>query len=506
MIRTALFLSAFYFLSHAAFAQDSTAFGYARKINAASLRSYLEVLASDSLEGRETGMTGQKKAASFIAGIFSAEGLQPCVSGGYFQHTALSARANMGGNFQVNEKYFVFMGDYFYPPGIADSLFVIAKVVFAGHGIVQSGHDDYKDLDSKNSAVLFLEKDPGNKAPKSLSKKINDAKEKGATVALIITDSLEQIIKDFNYESPERPTAEIPYAFITREMAKNFFVAGKVRAFEKKIKKCGRIGKPCGIAATTEAQLSFVKETKRLRGENVMGFLTGTDKKDEVLVLTAHYDHLGMRDSLIYYGADDDGSGTAAVLEMAKIFSEAAKEGHRPRRSILFMTFSGEEKGLLGSKYYVNQPIFPLASTVANLNTDMIGRTDEKHDSLGVREYVYIIGSDKLSTTLHSINENANESFTRLELDYTYNRPEDPNRYYYRSDHYNFAKNNIPVIFYFNGSHADYHKPSDTIDKIQFDLLVKRTQLIFLTAWELANGAERIKVDVESDMPNKKED
>jgi Zn-dependent M28 family amino/carboxypeptidase len=170
------------------------------------------------------------------------------------------------------------------------------------------------------------------------------------------------------------------------------------------------------------------------------------------------------------------------------------------------MTVSGEEKGLLGSKYYVNHPIFPLANTVANLNTDMIGRTDEKHDSLGIREYVYIIGSDKLSTTLHSVNEAANASYTQLELDYTYNRPEDPNRYYYRSDHYNFAKNNIPVIFYFNGSHADYHKPSDTIEKIQFDLLAKRTQLIFLTAWELANRAERIKVDVESDMPNKKED
>lgn len=470
------------------------------------MRPYLEVLASDSLEGRETGKAGQKKAASFIAGVFLKEGLQPCVNGGYFQHTSLSARANKGKNFQVNEKFFVFMRDYFYPPGIVDSLFVVNNIVFAGHGIVQAGQDDYNGLDAKNSAVLFLEKGPGNKAPENLSKKIRDAKEKGAMVALIITDSLEQIINDFSYRNAVLPTAEMPYAFITREMAKSFFAEGKVRALEKKIKKCERTGKPCGLAAPTEALLSFVKETERLRGENVLGFLPGTDKKDEVLVLTAHYDHLGMHDSLIYYGADDDGSGTTAVLEMAKIFSEAAKEGFRPRRSILFMPVSGEEKGLLGSKYYVNHPIFPLEATVANLNTDMIGRTDEKHDSLGIREYVYIIGSDKLSTTLHSINETANTSFTQLELDYTYNRPEDPNRYYYRSDHYNFAKNNIPVIFYFNGSHADYHKPSDTIDKIQFDLLAKRTQLIFLTAWELANREDRIKVDVKSDMPNKKED
>ena len=506
MIRAAVFLFIYLFASLVASAQDTAAFRYARKISTAGMRPYLEVLASDSLEGRETGRPGQKKAASFIAGVFSEAGLQPCVNGGFFQHTSLSARANKGRNFQVNEKYFVFMHDYFYPPGMADSLFVVNKIVFAGHGIVQPGHDDYGGLDVKNNAVLFLENDPGNKEPENLSNKIKVAKEMGATVALIICDSLQETINDFSYENPVPPFAEIPYAYITREMAKSFFAAGKVRAFEKKIKKCERTKKPSGIAAPTEALLSFIKETDRIRGENVLGFLEGTDKKDEVLVLTAHYDHLGKHDSLIYYGADDDGSGTTAVLEMAKVFSQAAKEGFRPRRSILFMTVSGEEKGLLGSKYYVNHPIFPLANTVANLNTDMIGRTDEKHDSLGIREYVYIIGSDKLSTALHKINETANASFTQLELDYTYNRPEDPNRYYYRSDHYNFAKNKIPVIFYFNGSHADYHKPSDTIDKIQFDLLAKRTQLIFLTAWELANRAERIKVDVESDMPNKKED
>jgi Zn-dependent M28 family amino/carboxypeptidase len=233
--------------------------------------------------------------------------------------------------------------------------------------------------------------------------------------------------------------------------------------------------------------------------------LEGTDKKDEVIVITAHYDHLGKKDTLIYYGADDDGSGTSAVMEMAKVFSDAAREGHRPRRSILFMTVSGEEKGLLGSSYYVTHPLLPLSKTVANLNIDMIGRTDKKHDSLGVRDYVYIIGSDKLSTQLHKINHDLNTTFTKMELDYTFNKPDDPNRFYYRSDHYNFAKNNIPIIFYFNGVHKDYHKPTDTFDKIQFDLLAKRAQLVFLTAWELANREERIKVDVKSDMPPKKE-
>jgi Peptidase family M28 len=505
MLRISFFLIIYLFVSLAAYAQDATAIKYAQRISESALRSLLNVLASDSLEGRETGMAGQKKAAAFIAGVYSSAGLQPCVNGGYFQPTFLSARANKGRNFQVYDKYFVFLRDYFYPAGICDSLFVIRDVVFAGHGISKEDYDDYVGLNAENSAVLFLENDPGGKRPKSISQKIIDAKRKGAAVALIITDSLEKRINEYHFGAPEDIDHPIPYAFVTREMSRSFFSTGKQGLFDKKIRKAERTGRPGGTGSKTEAMLSFVKETAIMQGENVLAFLPGTDKKDEVLVVTAHYDHLGVRDSLIYYGADDNASGTSAVIEMARVFSEASNEGKGPRRSILFMTVSGEEKGLLGSRYYVSHPVFPLENTIANLNTDMIGRTDGKHDSLGISDYVYIIGSDKLSTTLHKINENANASFTKLKLDYTYNSPEDPNHYYYRSDHYNFAKNNIPVIFYFNGTHPDYHKPSDTIDKIRFDLIAKRAQLIFLTAWELANREERIRVDVQNNMPVKKD-
>ena len=182
-------------------------------------------------------------------------------------------------------------------------------------------------------------------------------------------------------------------------------------------------------------------------------------------------------------------------MEMARIFSKAAKEGHRPRRSIYFMLVSGEEKGLLGSKFYVKRPVVPLQNTVVDLNTDMIGRVDDKHDSITEKNYVYIIGSDKLSSELHEINERINKNITRLLLDYTYNKPGDPNRFYFRSDHYNFAKNNVPVIFYFNGTHQDYHRETDTIDKIDTGLLINRARLVFLTAWEVANRNDRIRVD-----------
>lgn len=228
--------------------------------------------------------------------------------------------------------------------------------------------------------------------------------------------------------------------------------------------------------------------------ENVVAYIKGSEFPDEILVISAHYDHLGINeDGDVYNGADDDGSGTVAVMAIAEAFQKAVEDGNGPKRSILFLHVTGEEKGLLGSKYYVNFPIFPLKNTIADLNIDMIGRTDSAHENNP--NYIYLIGSDKLSTELHNLSEEMNHKFTHLNLDYTYNLDSDPNRFYYRSDHYNFAKNNIPVIFYFNGTHENYHRISDTPDKINYELLAKRTKLVFYTAWEIANRENRIMVD-----------
>ena len=224
--------------------------------------------------------------------------------------------------------------------------------------------------------------------------------------------------------------------------------------------------------------------------ENVVAFIKGTEKPNEIIVISAHLDHEGIKNGEIYNGADDDGSGTVAILEIAEAFKMAAKNGKGPKRSILFLHVTGEEKGLLGSKYYTENPLFPLANTVCNLNIDMIGRIDDAHKEN--TNYLYLIGSDKLSTDLHNLSEEINKKYTNIHLDYTYNDENDPNRFYYRSDHYNFAKHNIPIIFYFNGTHEDYHKPTDTPDKINYDLLEKRTRLVFHTAWEVANRDARI--------------
>lgn len=228
--------------------------------------------------------------------------------------------------------------------------------------------------------------------------------------------------------------------------------------------------------------------------ENVAAIIKGSKFPEEYIVISSHLDHIGIKNGEINNGADDDGSGTVALLEIAEAFKMAADVGQGPKRSLIFLHVTGEEKGLLGSSYYANNPLYPLAQTMTNLNVDMIGRTDPKREDKDPN-YIYLIGADRLSQDLHDISEATNTKYTQFKLDYTFNEEKDPNRFYYRSDHFNFAKNNIPVIFYFSGTHEDYHKPGDTPDKIMYDLLAKRTQLIFYTAWELANRTDKIRLN-----------
>jgi hypothetical protein len=266
-------------------------------------------------------------------------------------------------------------------------------------------------------------------------------------------------------------------------------------------------GKPASKMVKVDVSASAMKQENKVRAENVLGYLEGSDPKlkSEVLVVSAHYDHEGMTTSgtdKVFNGADDDGSGTTGVIMMAEAFAKAKKAGKGPKRSILFLAVVGEEKGLLGSDWYSENPIFPLKNTIANLNIDMIGRTGTEYQTKAdSTNYIYVIGSDKLSTELRQISEATNKTYTKLHLDYKFDDPNDTERIYYRSDHYNFAKHGIPIIFYFNGVHEDYHKPSDEIGKINFPLLAKRAQLAYYTAWELANRATRPVVDKTDTTP-----
>ena len=241
------------------------------------------------------------------------------------------------------------------------------------------------------------------------------------------------------------------------------------------------------------AYLNAKKNENLGDSENIWAFIEGSEKPEEIIVVSAHYDHVGVKKGEVYNGADDDGSGTVAIMEIAKAFQKAKNEGHGPKRSILILHVTGEEHGLHGSRYYSENPLFPLGLTIADVNIDMIGRRDVAHAD--DNNYIYLIGSDYLSTDLYNVCEEVNKKFININIDYKFNDRADKNRFYYRSDHYNFAKNGIPSVFLFNGVHADYHKATDEVDKIEFDALAKRAQFAFVIAWEIANRENRLIVD-----------
>ncbi|KAA9331963.1 M28 family peptidase [Adhaeribacter soli] len=504
---------------------ESTAEIFARTITAADLSKYLHVLASDEFEGRETGQKGQKLAAAYISNFFRENGLIGPVASNpgntYYQKFNLEQATWKAAALKVGKKQFVYQKDFFLFGDAPEQPTQQLDLVFAGYGIDDKNYSDYRNLNVKGKTVIVLAGEPMDKAGNYLISKSKEASpwgadsraktraatQKGAKNVLVIESSEANLQKSMEglkhwLDSPmiafPGKDRRNPTIFVSPEVGAALLntSAKKLQAYQNKISESGK-PVPSEFKLATGVELQTEKVRSPLPTENVLGFIEGTDKKDEVIVLTAHYDHIGMDPTKtgdqIFNGADDDGSGTSAIMEMAQAFMEAKKAGAGPRRSILFMAVTGEEKGLLGSEYYTSNPVFPLANTVANLNIDMIGRTDEKY--AGNKNYIYVIGSDKLSSELHDINEIANHQYTKLELDYTYNDEKDPNKFYYRSDHYNFAKNNIPVIFYFNGVHEDYHKETDEVDKIMFDKMETITRLVFHTAWELANRDERIKMD-----------
>lgn len=480
------------FMGFQALGQDKKALKFAKTITKEDLYSRLEVLTSDSLEGRETGQPGQKKAAAFIASEFRRYGLQPIVktngTASYFQEFPLvrsqwqQVYVKAGSSVLQNGETMLYMGSATTSGEEQGEAVFIGNIDDAG-ALIKSG-----SLKGKVAAVYA----PDSRMWTSIRRQFAEADIKGLLVFGGETDQqFKNVVGRYkNYVTGARLGLESQqegglFVFVVAPGASQLF-------FGKSVQELTAAG-ATAVPPTCQLSFSATKSSEQIQTENVLGFLEGTDKKEEVLVVTAHYDHLGKQDDVIYRGADDDGSGTSGVLEIAQAFAEAKRKGNGPRRSILFMTVTGEEKGLLGSEYYTNHPVIPLSQTVANLNIDMIGRVDDAHAAN--ENYIYVIGSDKLSQDLHRLSEGVNNKYTNLAFDYTYNDEADPNRFYYRSDHYNFAKNNVPIIFYFNGVHADYHRPTDTIEKIAFGKMVKVTQLVFFTAWEIANREERIRLD-----------
>ncbi|SKA19495.1 Zn-dependent amino-or carboxypeptidase, M28 family [Chitinophaga eiseniae] len=467
----------------------ATALRYGATITPASTKAQLAVIAGEEMEGRETGTRGQERAAAYIVSQFKEAGLQPGANGQWEQHYPLYRDSLETGTITVGDRTFQFGTDFYSNVQETLNSTVEAGVVFAGYGVVTPERNDYKGLDVKGKIVMVREGVPAGVAREkaSPSEKAAVAAFRGAAAVLVISRSANRfrlLNQDYLRRTDIykfRDTSSRPGVYyITPAMAGAMMGRDSLQAEQGLLP----------VTSLQPVQIRFAKKDLTLWPSNVLGYLEGTDKKDEVVFITAHYDHLGIVDGKINYGADDDGSGTAAVIEMAKAFGKAAREGRRPRRSIVFMTVSGEEKGLLGSAYYTANPVYPLAKTVVDLNIDMIGRIDPEHEH--DPNYIYIIGDDKISSELRPLSESVNDAYTRFTLDYKFNDPNDPHQFYSRSDHYNFARHGIPVIFYFNGTHADYHQPTDTVEKINYELLSRRAQLVFYTAWQIAMTATKL--------------
>lgn len=471
---------------------------YAQTITTVELKEKLSTIASREMEGRETASPGQKKAAEYIQNHFQKLGLIPGTTAGFqmqypiYQDTLIEASLKIAGKYQKLDTSFSLN-----ILTAANGTYDIKEIVFASFGIVDSVRNDYNDLDIKGKWVLIFEGTPGSPAavadrrsPYSIRAKVEQAAKLGAKGIFIMSSDFPKRASERkgNMSLKKQVTVDVPAVIVSNKVAHELLGLNPANLLES-IKNI-----PLG-SYESDVVITVNKRTLLLQSSNVVALLPGTDKTDEYVIITSHYDHLGTRGKEIYYGADDDGSGTTGVLEIAEAFAQAKNEGRGPRRNIVFMAVSGEEKGLLGSEFYCEYPIFPLNKTSVNLNIDMIGRIDPKYkgDSLN---YLYIIGDDKLSSELQPITDSANKNYLKMQLDRRFNDLKDPNRYYYRSDHYNFAKKGVPVIFYFNGTHPDYHRVTDTVDKINFDLMAKRVKLIFYTAWEMANRNEMVKRNI----------
>ncbi|MEO0789637.1 MAG: M28 family peptidase [Bacteroidota bacterium] len=496
---------------------------YAASITTDDLYQHLSYLSSDEMEGRETGEPGQVRAAEYLAQVFADMGY-PAIgeNGGFYQSIAFRRQRWDKMELSINNEELRYGWDFYSNPFENEVIAGadISEMVFLGYGIDSENYSDFEGQDLEGKDVLIFGGEPQDRRGNYLSTgttepgpwadnvelKLRAARERGVRSVFVVDpnfrDNLAEVrrrvINGRGMTMVDAQAINNPLAnsiFISTDLARDL-LGNNFKKVVKARKKIVRKGKPASVTIPVSVALTQMPDMRGLDGVNVLGYLEGSDPelKDELLVVSAHYDHIGRRGDVIFNGADDNGSGTSTVLEMAQAFMLAKQNGHGPRRSIAFMLVSGEEKGLLGSQYYVEHPIFPLEQTIANINIDMVGRIDEKHAENPF--YIYVIGSDRLSTDLHRINEEANERFTQLELDYTYNAEDDPNRYYYRSDHYNFAERGIPAIFFFNGTHEDYHQATDTIEKINFEKMARIGQLAFHLAWDLTNRDERIKVDV----------
>jgi hypothetical protein len=478
-----LFLS---FVTVIAVAQGIDANTAAKAITAAGLKEHLSIIASAEMQGRETGTEGERKAAAYLTSQYKKFKLKPGNNGSYSLPFTLYQDKVLSSTLKVNGEPYTLDKDYWANAASAPQKALNTNaIIFVGNDF-----NDKSTVDVKGKLLVATE------SKERSMYKIMAAQKLGALGIIIIANNNPSYPSNLTGRLSLKPSSTSNFVSMTVSKSLGSRLLGGSKDFSDQ----ELADVPKGVYTTT---IDWTAE--RANGEvpsaDIMAVLPSKEKTDEYMFITSHYDHEGIKNGVIYYGADDDGSGTTSVVAIAHAFAEASKKGFSPKRNIVFMNVSGEEKGLLGSQYYSEHPVYPLEKTSVDLNIDMVGRIDPtyKGDSMN---YVYVIGEDKLSSDLLPITDKVNKNYN-MELDRRFNDPKDQNRFYYRSDHYNFAAKGVPVIFYFNGTHADYHRPTDTVEKINFDLMEKRVRLIFETAWEMATREDMLKRDLPLNMPGR---
>jgi hypothetical protein len=464
-------------LSLSVFAQkkNKAAEQFSKTITQSDLKKHLYILADPAMEGRETGTEGQRKAAVYIQQQFTKLGIAPGNNGSYEQFYPLYRDTLKDAKLIVNGKNYEFGKDFTAQlNNITNATMYVGEVTYLAKG------DTVTDVRGKT--IVLAGKQPSQTEIFKLYQR------QPAAILFVQQGIDKQTVQRSSrmYFSLFRSRQPVTILRVSEEIGKALlhedFEAAKEQSLTTK-------------TYNTELTVGFQKDLIVIEASNILGIIEGSDKKDEWVIISAHYDHIGVINGKVHPGADDDGSGTVGVLELAEAFAKAKAAGKGPRRSILFLAVSGEEKGLWGSEYYANHPVYPLQKTSIDINIDMIGRKDDNLKSIDSNNHVYLIGDDKLSSDLPRFVDSINNLYIQLITDRKYNDPKDPNRLYFRSDHYNFAKKGVPIVFFFDGIHKDYHRPTDTPDKINYDLHEKRTRLVFLLAWEAANRNEMMKRD-----------
>lgn len=510
----------------------------AETITAAQLKDYLTFVASDLMEGRDTPSRGLDLTAQFIAMNLSRWGIRPAGDNGtYFQKIALrrtrvdSAQTSAeiaGQPYRYGEDFLAQLSI----PGVGGSLMGTGTgpLVYVGHGWVLKAKnmDAYQGVDVKGKIMIVA----GSGFPRGVS--FNDIRtgtrgqEWSDPMTYAVQHGAKGIIYIPGFQSlafwnRTRQTAEERGSLVVEKFQNPANAAGSVPAivaslsmlnalmrgerrsaadlYEQSV--AGEPGAAFDLDPKKQATLNVAVHAEVINTQNVIGIWEGSDPvlKNEYVAIGAHYDHVGVGNPVggdaIYNGADDDGSGTVSVLAMAEAFAHSP----RPKRSIIFVWHCGEEKGLWGSRYFTENPTVPLNQIVTQLNIDMIGRskpagnTNPRNAELSGQDEIYVIGSKMMSTELGALSDRVNQSYLNINYNFKYDDPRDPNQFFFRSDHYNYARRGVPIIFYFDGEHEDYHRPGDEVAKIDFQKMERVSRTIFLTGWEIANLPARPKID-----------